>query len=113
VIVHPHCQGRASVGTASDELVLRRLGYRPTTLDAGCCGLAGSYGFAAKTAPVGEKIARDYWLPKLHQALDAAGGPDHAPVAVAMDGFSCRTQLAQLDGLPHRTVASLIAEAMR
>jgi hypothetical protein len=30
-----------------------------------------------------------------------------------MDGFSCRTQLTQLDGLPHRTVASLIAEAMR
>lgn len=114
VIVHPHCQGRASVGTASDELVLKRLGYRPTTLDAGCCGLAGSYGFAATTAPVGEQIARDYWLPKLHEALDsAAKTSDGQPVAVAMDGFSCITQLRQLDGLPHRTVASLIAEAMR
>jgi hypothetical protein len=29
-----------------------------------------------------------------------------------MDGFSCITQLSQLDDLPHRTVASLIAEAM-
>lgn len=111
VIVHPHCQGRAAVGTASDELVLRRLGYRPTTLDAGCCGLAGSFGFAAATASVSEKIAREHWLPRLHEAVDkaSAGGP----VAVAMDGFSCVTQLSQLDGLPHRTVASLIAAAMR
>lgn len=112
VIVHPHCQGRAVTGTASDELVLRRLGYRPTTLDAGCCGLAGSFGFAAGTAPVSTKIARENWLPRLHQAVSAAAGPDRAPVAVAMDGFSCATQLRQLDGLPHRSVAALIAEAM-
>lgn len=112
VIVHPHCQGRASVGTASDELVLRRLGYRPETLDAGCCGLAGAFGFAAKTAPVGEKIAREYWLPQLHEAVDKARGADGEPVAVAMDGFSCVTQLKQLDGMPQRSVASLIAEAM-
>ncbi len=117
VVVHPHCQGRAAVGTAPDELALRRLGYRPTTLDAGCCGLAGSYGFAATTAPISEKIARDHWLPKLHEALAAAGsaapgdGPV-GPVAVAMDGFSCMTQLSQLDGLPHRTVAGLIADAL-
>ena len=120
VIVHPHCQGRAAVGTAPDELVLRRLGYRPTTLDAGCCGLAGSYGFAAKTAPISKKIARDHWLPKLHEALNRPdrtdSGPDsHAttPTVIAMDGFSCITQLTQLDGLPHRTIASLIATAMR
>ncbi|MBN9610289.1 MAG: hypothetical protein BGO26_02960 [Actinobacteria bacterium 69-20] len=128
VIVHPHCQGRASVGTAADELVLRRLGYRPTTLDAGCCGLAGSYGFAAVTAPISQKIAREHWLPKLHEAIDAvtdaetaaardrkagADGAAGTPIVVAMDGFSCITQLTQLDGLPHRTVASLIAAALR
>lgn len=114
VIVHPHCQGRATTGTASDELVLKRLGYRPTTLDAGCCGLAGSFSFSAKTAEVGEQIARDYWLPKLHVALDSAAAANGgAPVTVAMDGFSCVTQLKQLDGMPQRTIPSLIAEAMR
>jgi hypothetical protein len=29
-----------------------------------------------------------------------------------MDGFSCITQLEHLDGRPHRSVASLIAEAL-
>lgn len=101
-----------TVGTACDELGLRRFGYRPTTLDAGCCGLAGSYGFAVKTAPVGEKIARAYWLPKRHEAVDATSEAESGPVAVTMDGFYCITQLKQLDGLPHRTVASRIAQAM-
>jgi Fe-S oxidoreductase len=112
VVVHPHCPGRATVGTAPDEVVLRRLGYRPTTLDAGCCGLAGSYGFAATTAPIGQKVARDHWLPRLHEMLDSVRRGEEKPVTVAMDGFSCITQLAQLDGLAHRTVASLIAEAL-
>ncbi len=137
VVVHPHCQGRASVGTAADEVVLGRLGYRPTTLDAGCCGLAGSYGFSKATADIARKIATEHWLPKLHEAVTAAGGggggtgggePSRAEslvpatdieddeaskrVTVAMDGFSCITQLDQLDGLAHRSVASLIAEAL-
>jgi len=114
VIVHPHCQGRAAVGTAADRDVLARLGYRPRTLDAGCCGLAGSYGFSAGTAAISQSIARDYWLPKLDEAVHAADAdsPDGAEVVVAMDGFSCITQLEQLDGRPHRSVASLIAEAL-
>ncbi len=112
VIVHPHCHGRASVGVNADRDVLSRLGYRPQTLDAGCCGLAGSYGFSAGTAPIAESIARDHWLPRLDEAVQAAGGVS-AGVTVAMDGFSCITQLDQLDGRAHRTVASLIAEALR
>jgi Fe-S oxidoreductase len=114
VIVHPHCQGRAAVGTAADRDVLARLGYRPRTLDAGCCGLAGSYGFSAGTAAISQSIARDYWLPKLDEAVRSAGAdsPDGAGAIVAMDGFSCITQLEQLDGRPHRSVASLIAEAL-
>ena len=66
VVVHPHCHGRATVGTAPDETVLRALGYRPTTLDAGCCGLAGSFGYAAETAAVSRTIATDHWLPRSH-----------------------------------------------
>lgn len=112
VIVHPHCQGRAVTGTAPDELVLRRLGYQPRTLDAGCCGLAGSFGFSHKTADVANKIAYGHWLPKLHDAIDAAA-LDGQQVTVAMDGFSCVTQLRQLDGFPSRSVAGLIADALQ
>jgi Fe-S oxidoreductase len=108
VVVHPHCHGRATVGTSPDEKVLRAMGYRPSTLDAGCCGLAGSFGYAAETASVSRKIAEDHWLPRLSAALDGAG-PD---ASLAMDGFSCMTQFDQLDGRPHTTVAALIRRAL-
>ena len=107
-MIHPHCHGRAAVGTAPDETVLRAVGYRPSTLDAGCCGLAGSFGYAAETAPVSRTIATEHWLPRLAAALGTAG-PD---ATLAMDGFSCITQLDQLDGRGHRTIASLIRQAI-
>ncbi|WP_353647891.1 FAD-binding and (Fe-S)-binding domain-containing protein [Nakamurella sp. A5-74] len=105
VIVHPHCHGRATVGVASDQEALRRLGYDVTTADAGCCGLAGSFGFAAETADLSRKIATDDWLPRLQQQ---AGGR-----AVVMDGFSCITQYTQLGPGDHpATVASLIRKGL-
>ncbi len=105
VVVHPHCHGRAAVGTDADLDVLRRCGYTPQSLDAGCCGLAGSFGFDAAKAPLSEKIAREHWLPRL---AEAAGND----AIVAMDGFSCITQLDQLDGRSHSSVAALIRRAL-
>jgi FAD/FMN-containing dehydrogenase/Fe-S oxidoreductase len=121
VVIHPHCHGRAAVGTGPDEKVLRALGYRPSTLDAGCCGLAGSFGYAAGTAVVSRTIATEHWLPRLadavEKAVDGAGAAGAARAAgveaiLAMDGFSCITQLDQLDGRPHQTVAALIRRAL-
>jgi Fe-S oxidoreductase len=101
VIVHPHCHGRATVGVDPDREVLQRLGYDVVVADAGCCGLAGSFGFAAETAALGRQIGEQDWLPRLR-----AQGGDRT---VAMDGFSCLTQYTQLaDGPAPVTVASLI-----
>ncbi len=33
------------MGMDSDEIVLSKLGLDFETLDAGCCGMAGSFGF--------------------------------------------------------------------
>jgi Fe-S oxidoreductase len=111
VVIHPHCHGRAASGTRPDEKVLGTLGYRPSTLDAGCCGLAGSFGYAAETAPVSRTIATEHWLPRLSEAVDSAGAGG-AGAILAMDGFSCITQLDQLDGRAHQTVAALIRQAL-
>jgi FAD/FMN-containing dehydrogenase/Fe-S oxidoreductase len=104
--LHPHCHQRSVVGTSADEEVLRALGYRVEVLDAGCCGLAGSFGFDAEHEPLSRKIGDELWLPKLRAALapPASSGPGLAgpPPAGAgstylvVDGFSCRTQLEHL-----------------
>ncbi|WP_051266373.1 FAD-binding and (Fe-S)-binding domain-containing protein [Nakamurella lactea] len=105
VIVHPHCHGRATVGVDPDREVLQRLGYDVVVADAGCCGLAGSFGFAAETAALGRQIGEQDWLPRLR----AQGGER----TVAMDGFSCLTQYTQLADAPApSTVAALIHRAL-
>jgi FAD/FMN-containing dehydrogenase/Fe-S oxidoreductase len=92
-LLHPHCHQRSVIGTAADEAVLRALGYDVEVLDAGCCGLAGSFGFNARHEPVSRKIGEELWLPKLRSALGTNEGDASYLV---IDGFSCRTQLEHL-----------------
>ncbi|HET9060100.1 MAG TPA: hypothetical protein VFN61_09285, partial [Acidimicrobiales bacterium] len=91
-LVHPHCHQRSVIGTGADHKVLEAMGYRPRILDAGCCGLAGSFGFNASHEGVSRTIGTDIWLPKVQAELSDAG-----PGAVfVVDGFSCREQLDHL-----------------
>jgi Fe-S oxidoreductase len=90
-VLHAHCHQRAAIGTDADQTVLTALGYDVELLDAGCCGLAGSFGFNARHEPVSRTIGEDLWLPKVRAAL--GDGDDRTLV---MDGFSCHTQLEHL-----------------
>ncbi len=102
-IVQPHCQGRSIGATGADARVLAALGFQVTVLDAGCCGLAGSFGFNAEHAELSREIAETGVLPALRK---------HDPDAVVVaDGFSCATQIQQLAGRPTRHLAELVAEA--
>jgi Fe-S oxidoreductase len=92
-VVHAHCHQRAVVGTEADQVVLSALGYQVELLDAGCCGLAGSFGFDARHEPVSRTIGEDLWLPKVRAAL---GDGDDPMVQLVVDGFSCHTQLEHL-----------------
>jgi Fe-S oxidoreductase len=101
-VVHGHCHQKAVVGTDADQVVLAALGYEVEVLDAGCCGLAGSFGFDARHEPVSRTIGEDLWLPKVRAAL---GQGDGAVAQLVVDGFSCHTQLEHLgpDLLPRAT----------
>ncbi len=106
-VLHPHCHQRSVLGTSADEALLRALGYRAEVLDAGCCGLAGSFGFNAHHEKVSRRIGEDLWLPKLRSKLSGdagaeAGGGNSAQdqgggrTYLVVDGFSCHTQLEHL-----------------
>jgi Fe-S oxidoreductase len=88
-IWHPHCHQRASLGTAADQELLTRLGLGWRDLDAGCCGLAGSFGFVAGDRyDVSIAVAEDRFAPRLRLTDPAS--------LVIMDGFSCREQTTHL-----------------
>ena len=66
-------------------------------LESGCCGLAGNFGFEAGHLDVSVACAESVLLPAVRAA-------DRGVVLLA-DGFSCRTQIHQLDsGRMHATV---------
>ena len=101
VLVQPHCHGRAIGTPAADRQVLARLGYDARLLDAGCCGLAGAFGYKAEHDEVSREIAQQWWIPRL--AAQAGSAP------VVLDGFSCSIQLEHLDPARHATSTTLAA----
>lgn len=74
-------------------------------LDAGCCGLAGNFGFERGHHDVSMAVAEDGMLPAIR---------DTAPsTPILADGFSCRTQVRSAE--PNRSVvhsARLLASAI-
>lgn len=104
-MVQPHCHQHAVLGYDRDRALLRDTGAQVDVLDAGCCGLAGNFGFERGHYDVSVACAEDALLPAL-------GG--RAPgTEVLADGFSCRTQIRQLapDARP-RHLAELLAAAL-
>jgi FAD/FMN-containing dehydrogenase/Fe-S oxidoreductase len=89
ILVHGHCHHKAVFGGPRSEVaLLRRAGATVESIQAGCCGMAGPFGFEADKFEVSKKIANDTLLP----AVQGAG-----PLTVILaDGFSCREQIAQL-----------------
>jgi Fe-S oxidoreductase len=87
LLFHGHCHQKAATGTAATVALLRRIpGVTVQELDAGCCGMAGSFGFEAEHYDVSMSIGED----RLFPAVRAAGDD----VVVVATGVSCRQQIA-------------------
>jgi FAD/FMN-containing dehydrogenase/Fe-S oxidoreductase len=103
VVAQPHCHHTAVMGWEADADLLQRAGAEVTRL-GGCCGLAGNFGMERGHYDVSTAVAGTALLP----AVDAAG-PD---TVVLADGFSCRTQLADLAGRSGTHLAQLLASRL-
>ncbi len=100
VIVQPHCHQHSVLGFEEDRALLQATGAESQTL-VGCCGLAGNFGMERGHYDISMKVAERTLLP----ALDIA---DQNTVVLA-DGFSCRTQVADLSSKRAIHLAQLIA----
>src|SRR5262249_15419859 len=89
-LLHGHSHQKALVGTVPTVAVLRAAGYQVTEVDAGCCGMAGSFGFEAEHYDLSVKIAERRFAPTVR-----AAGPD---VAICAPGISCRQQVEHTTG---------------
>jgi Fe-S oxidoreductase len=86
ILYHGHCHQKAEVGTAATMALLRRIpGVEVVELDAGCCGMAGSFGFEAEHYEVSMAVGND----RLFPAVNA----ESAQTVIAASGVSCRQQI--------------------
>jgi FAD/FMN-containing dehydrogenase/Fe-S oxidoreductase len=101
ILLHGHCHQK-SMGMleASKSLLSRIPGASVVDLDAGCCGMAGSFGYVKEHYDVSVAIANRKLLP----AVKAMKPGD---VLVA-SGTSCRHQVADLSGATAMHPAVLI-----
>nr|WP_255643323.1 FAD-binding and (Fe-S)-binding domain-containing protein [Actinoplanes polyasparticus] len=98
VVAQPHCHHHAVLGWKADADLLASTGAEVKRL-AGCCGLAGNFGVEIGHYEVSVAVAEQNLLP----ALDASPG-----AVVLADGFSCRTQVADLRDRPAVHLAQLL-----
>jgi len=99
LVVQPHCHHASVLGWQADATLLAGTGATVTTV-GGCCGLAGNFGVEKGHYEVSVKVAE-------HDLLPAVAA--HPDAIVLADGFSCRTQLAQLADRPAITLPELLA----
>jgi FAD/FMN-containing dehydrogenase/Fe-S oxidoreductase len=86
LLFHGHCHQKAEVGTAATMALLRRIpGVTVTELDAGCCGMAGSFGFEAEHYEMSMTVGSDRLFPAINAQLQ--------DTVIVATGVSCRQQI--------------------
>jgi len=104
VVVQGHCHHRSVMGIGADRRVLAQVAPSHEILDAGCCGMAGAFGFESEHYDLSVACAELELLPRLRQ------GPEDTTVLA--DGFSCREQISQLSGRRPIHLVELIRDAI-
>ena len=105
LLLHGHCHQK-SMGLLppAQALLARSPGAEVVDLDAGCCGMAGSFGYAREHFDVSRRIGERRLLPAAR-----ALGPDDRLVGA---GVSCRHQVHDLAGARAVHPAELLAELL-
>ncbi len=105
VLFHGHCHQKAVVGIDGTVAALRAApGLEVVVLDAGCCGMAGSFGYETGHYDVSVQLANRVLIPAL------AAHPD---ATLAASGFSCRSQVHDILGTIARHPIEILADRLK
>ncbi|WP_238782105.1 FAD-binding and (Fe-S)-binding domain-containing protein [Prescottella equi] len=101
VVAQPHCHHHAVMTWNADAQLLQRAGAQVERL-GGCCGLAGNFGVERGHYDVSVAIAEHQLLPTIERI--------RPETVVLADGYSCRTQIADLGRRQGTHLAQLLAD---
>ncbi|HVS86933.1 MAG TPA: FAD-binding and (Fe-S)-binding domain-containing protein [Candidatus Acidoferrum sp.] len=104
VLLHGHCHQKALMKMNDEESLLRRMGADLQSIDSGCCGMAGPFGFEKDKYAISQAVGERVLLPAVRQTP--------AETLIVSDGFSCREQILQATGRQAMHLAEAIQLAM-
>ena len=104
-LLHGHCHQKSFGAMGAVEQTLRLVpGLEVETIDAGCCGMAGAFGYEAEHYEISMRMGENGVLPAVRQAGDDA--------LVVADGTSCRQQIDHGAGRKAVHVARVLESAL-
>jgi Fe-S oxidoreductase len=105
ILVQLHCHQRALVGAGPLMNLLRRIpGAEVIDLDAGCCGMAGSFGYEKEHYEISRLVGEQRLFPALRAAT--------SDTVIVAPGFSCRMQIEHFTGRKAVHPAELLASLL-
>jgi Fe-S oxidoreductase len=100
-----HCHQRALAGTAHSLAALNMPpGYTASEISAGCCGMAGAFGYEKSHIEVATAVGEDRLFPAVRGAS--------AETEIATSGVSCREQIGFNTERESRHVVEILADAL-
>jgi len=90
VFLHGHCHQKSLMKMTGEESLLHKMGVELRSIDSGCCGMAGPFGFEKEKYALSQSIGERVLLPAVRQTGD--------DTLIVSDGFSCREQIFHATG---------------
>ena len=105
VLLHGHCHQKAMVGTGPSERCLSLPpNYSVRTVDSGCCGMAGAFGYEAEHYEISIAMAERRLAPAVRASADRT--------IIAAAGTSCRAQILDTTGRRALHPAEILRDAL-
>jgi Fe-S oxidoreductase len=104
-LLHGHCHQKTLMKMQGTETLLRKMGIDTQTIDSGCCGMAGPFGFEKEKFEVSQAVGERVLLPAVRGAAQ--------DTMIISDGFSCREQILQATGREAMHLAEVLELALK
>jgi Fe-S oxidoreductase len=106
VLLHGHCHQKAALGMGPVTNALKlNPSFTVAESGAGCCGMAGSFGFEAEHYALSMQIGEDRLFPMVRaQPLDSE---------IAVSGVSCRQQIEHGAGRRARHWIEILSDTLQ
>ena len=103
--LHGHCQQKAISSTSfTRKMLTLPVNYQVEEIPAGCCGMAGSFGYEKEHYELSMKIGEMVLFPAVRSASEET--------VIVAPGTSCRNQITEGTGRPAYHPAEIMYEAI-